>query len=432
MRKFLALLLYRVTLPCLFIAAFPAWVVKMLRRGGLNTPLGERVALYGPNAEMEPCGATHIHAISVGETIIALKLIREWLAKNPQQQFVLATGTATGHAVATNAAIAQVRVAYSPLDFASMITRYLDRFEPSRIVLIEGELWPHLLLACRKRSIPVSLVNARMSPRSTRRYRRFANWLRPFVSCLDAVAIQEAEDESIWRELGVAANAIHLTGSIKFDPGSAPPHARRPTFQDMLEAFGRARPIVLAASTHAGEDAWIANAIREAAPHALPVIAPRHAERRHSATKDLEAAGFTVSARSQFDAAQKHDETSAVFLIDTTGELGDWTAHADAVIIGKSFLSKGGQNPAEAILARRPVIFGPHMENFEPLAGRLVAADACIRANDHSQLVAAIRRALDPQEAQEISTRAIQILSTHQNATRRVINILNAHPRPAN
>ena len=238
MRKFLALLLYRVTLPCLFIAAFPAWIVKMLRRGGLNTPLGERIALYGRNAEMEPCGATHIHAVSVGETIIALKLIREWLAENPHQQFVLATGTATGHAVATNAAITQVRVAYSPLDFASMITRYLDRFEPSRIVLIEGELWPHLLLACRKRSIPISLVNARMSPRSTRRYRRFANWLRPFVSSLDAVATQEVEDESIWRELGVAADAIHLTGSIKFDPGSGPAPARRSAFQDMLDAFG--------------------------------------------------------------------------------------------------------------------------------------------------------------------------------------------------
>jgi 3-deoxy-D-manno-octulosonic-acid transferase len=102
------------------------------------------------------------------------------------------------------------------------------------------------------------------------------------------------------------------------------------------------------------------------------------------------------------------------------------------VIIGKSFLSEGGQNPAEAILAKRPVIFGPHMENFEPLAGRLIRADACIRANDHAQLVAAIRRALDPHEAQELSTRAIQILSTHQGATRRVIGILNAHPRPAN
>ncbi len=432
MRKFLALLLYRVSLPCLFIAAFPAWVIKMLRRGGLHTPLGERIAIYGTDIETEPCGAIHIHAVSVGETIIALKLIREWLSQNPQQSFVLATGTATGHAVATGAALAQVRVAYSPLDFASMVARYLNRFEPSRIVLIEGELWPHLLLACRKRAIPVSLVNARMSPRSTNRYRRFANWLRPFVSCLDAVAIQEKEDASIWRELGVAEDAIHLTGSIKFDPGSGPIPARREEFQIMLDAFDRNRPIVLAASTHAGEDAWIANAIREAAAHALPVIAPRHAERRHHAIKDLESAGFTVIARSQFDAAPKPDQTSAVFLIDTTGELSDWTAHADAVIIGKSFLADGGQNPAEAILAMRPVIFGPHMENFEPLATRLVAADACIKADGHASLVAAIRRALDPHEAQALSARAIGILSAHQGATRRTIDILNARPNPAN
>ena len=94
MRKFLALLLYRVSLPCLFIAAFPAWVIKMLRRGGLHTPLGERIAIYGTDTETEPCGAIHIHAVSVGETIIALKLIREWLSQNPQQSFVLATGTA--------------------------------------------------------------------------------------------------------------------------------------------------------------------------------------------------------------------------------------------------------------------------------------------------------------------------------------------------
>lgn len=432
MRKFLALLLYRVTLPCLFIAAFPAWIIKMLRRGGLHTPLGERIAIYGTDTETEPCGAIHIHAVSVGETMIALKLIREWLAQNPQQRFVLATGTATGHAVAGNAALAQVRIAYSPLDFASMVARYLNRFEPSRIVLIEGELWPHLLLACRKRAIPVSLVNARMSPRSTRRYRRFANWLRPFVCCLDAVAIQEAEDASIWCELGVAADAIHLTGSIKFDPGSGPAPARRKEFQNMLDAFGCNRPIVLAASTHVGEDAWIANAIREAAPHALPVIAPRHAERRQHAIKDLEAAGFTVIARSQFDATPKPDQTSAVFLIDSTGELRDWTAHADVVIIGKTFLSEGGQNPAEAILAMRPVIFGPHMENFEPLATRLVAAGACIKVSDHAQLVAAIRRALDPRDAHELGSRAMGVLSAHQGATRSVLSILNAPPRPAN
>jgi 3-deoxy-D-manno-octulosonic-acid transferase len=102
----------------------------------------------------------------VGEALLALKLIREWLKQEPERRFVLATGTATGHQVATAAAIANVRVTYSPLDFRFMVRRYLNRFEPEQMVLIEGEAWPHLLLACRKRGIPVSLVNARMSPRS--------------------------------------------------------------------------------------------------------------------------------------------------------------------------------------------------------------------------------------------------------------------------
>lgn len=430
MRKFIALLIYRLALPCLFVAAFPAWLVKMLRRGGLHTPLGERVAIYGKPADMEPYGAIHIHAISVGETIIALKLIREWLSENPNQQFVLATGTATGHAVAREAAIEQIRVAYSPLDFPSMVKRYFDRFEPAHIVLIEGELWPHLLLECRRRSIPVSLANARMSPRSARRYRRFANWLRPFISCLNAVTIQDPEDESIWRELGVTPNAIHLTGSIKFDPGSGPAPARRPAFQNMIDAFGHDRPVVLAASTHAGEDAWIATAIREANPKALPAIAPRHAERRHAATKDLQAAGFKVSTRSQFDLETIRDGSSSAFLIDSTGELRDWTAHADVVVIGKSFLSEGGQNPAEAILASCPVIFGPHMENFEPLAARLVTAGACIRAVDHAQLVDAIRQALDPLKAQSLTANASKVLAAHMGATRRVLAVLNASSRP--
>jgi 3-deoxy-D-manno-octulosonic-acid transferase len=426
MRKFLALLVYRLSLPCLFIAAFPAWVVKMLRRGGLNTPLGERIACYGHPDDLEPCGAVHIHAVSVGETIIALKLIHEWHAANPEKSFVLATGTATGFAVARQTATEQIRVAYSPLDFPSMVRRYLNRFEPAHIVLIEGELWPHLLLECRNRSIPVSLVNARMSPRSTRRYRRFANWLRPFVSCLDAVAIQDVEDENIWQLLGVAKESIHLTGSIKFDPGSGPAPAQRLAFQNMLIHFGTSRPVVLAASTHAGEDAWIASAIREADPKALPAIAPRHAERRQTAIKDLEAAGFKVITRSQFDPAKIHDESSTAFLIDSTGELRDWTAHADAVVIGKSFLSEGGQNPAEAILAKRPVIFGPHMENFEPLAGKLVAANACIRAINHAQLIDAIKQALDPVQARKLTSNASAVLAAHTGATKRVLTVLNA------
>jgi len=425
MRWFAALLIYRLLLPLLFLTAFPGWIVKMLKRGGFGTRLGERAAIYTTEAEFEPHGAVHIHAVSVGEALLALKLIREWLRQEPQRRFVLATGTATGHQVAKSAAIANVRVTYAPLDFRFMVRRYLKRFEPAQIVLIEGEAWPHLLLACRKRGIPVSLVNARMSPRSARRYRKCAAWLRPLFSMLDAVAIQETEDAEIWRELGVPPERIHHTGSLKFDPGGGAHSVRRPEFQEMLAAFGESRPIILAASTHTGEDAWIAAAILAATPDALPVIVPRHAERRAEVKTELERAGFDVVLRSQFRPPAPSGDRRHVLVIDSTGELRDWTAHADVVIIGKSFLATGGQNPAEAILAHKPVIFGPHMENFQPLADRLVAANGCIRAADENGLRAAILTVLNPQAA-SMTRSASEILKRHEGATRRIIALLSA------
>jgi 3-deoxy-D-manno-octulosonic-acid transferase len=428
MRLFTALLIYRLLLPLLFVAAFPGWVLKMLRRGGFGTRLGERVAVYTVPLEFEPSAAVHVHAVSVGESLLALKLIREWRVRDPEQRFVLATGTATGHAVATAAEVPGLRVTYSPLDFRWMVRRYLKRFEPSQIVLIEAEAWPHLLLACRKMGIRVSLVNARMSPRSARRYRKFAAWIRPVFSLLDAVAVQEPEDAAIWQDLGVEARRIHPTGSLKFDPGIAKP-SKRPEFQQMLDAFGK-RPVILAASTHAGEDAWIAAAIRRAVPDALPVIVPRHAERRAEVTHELEREGFAVTLRSGFESPVTEDGRPQLFLIDSTGELRDWTAHADVVIIGKSFLESGGQNPCEAILAGRPVVFGPHMENFEPLASRLVAAQGCIRATDENELTAAIMRALDPQSAQGLTRNASHVLASHEGATRRILDLLGASTSP--
>ena len=428
MRLFPALLLYRLLLPLLFIAAFPGWLVKMLRRGGFGTRLGERVAVYSTARDNEPKGAVHIHAISVGESLLALKLIRAWLVLEPARRFVLATGTATGHAVASTAGIQALRITYAPLDFPSMVRRYCKHFEPSQIVLIEGEAWPYLLFACRDRRIPVALVNARMSPRSSRRYRRFAAWVRPVFSLLDAVAIQEPEDAEIWRNLGVDRQRIHHTGSLKFDPGDGPRPAKRADFQDMLDAFGKQRPVILAASTHAGEDAWIASAIRDAVPNALPVIVPRHAERRAAVKNDLELAGFGVVMRSRFPSLCKlasSDDRPQVLLIDSTGELRDWTAHADVVIIGKSFFARGGQNPAEAILAGKPVICGPHRENFEPLASRLTAAHGCLRVVDQSGLHNAIISVMNSQTAVTMTRNAAQLLVRHDGATGRILTLLN-------
>ncbi len=425
MRAILALALYRLLLPLLFLAAFPSWIIKMLRRGGFGTGLPERTALYRTELDFEPCGAIHLHAVSVGETMLALKLIREWRQREPDRRFVIATGTSTGHDVATGAALDGVRVTYSPLDFPSMVRRYLDRFEPSRLVLVEGEVWPHLMRECRKRGIPVALVNARMSPRSARRFHKFAAWLRPVYRLLGTVALQEPADAGIWQALGVDPAAIHDTGSLKFDPGSGARPQRRPEFQEIIDRFGPGRPVVLAASTHPGEHALIASAIRAASPDALPVIVPRHAERRAEARAELERAGFHVALRSASQNAIQNTETPAALVIDSTGELRDWTAHADAVVIGKSFLSTGGQNPCEAILAGKPVIFGPHMENFQPLARTLVAHDACLQAVDADHLAAAIITVLSPNHAAAMTRVASTILNRHEGATRRIIDLLS-------
>ena len=420
MRLIIGLAIYRLLLPLLFVTAFPGWLVKMLRRGGLHTRLGERAALYPAALQHEPRAAVHLHAVSVGEAMLALKLIREWRLHAPNQRFVLATGTATGHAVATAAKVPGLRVTYAPLDFPGMVRRYLKHFEPSQLVLVEGEAWPNLLLACRRRGIPVSLVNARLSPRSSARYQRFAAWVRPIFGLLDTLAIQDPQDAAIWQQLGVASTKIHLTGSLKIDPGSGRPPTRRPEFQALLDALtgpGSARPVVLAASTHPGEEAWIASAVRHAAPDALILIAPRHAERRAQVKADLERSGFEVVLRSAWP--EGHGRPARVsppapiplpcLVIDTTGELCDWTAHADVVIIGKSFLATGGQNPCEAILASKPLICGPHMENFQPLATALLASHAAFLAADPASLGAAVRRALDP----------------HRGATHRIVDLLS-------
>jgi 3-deoxy-D-manno-octulosonic-acid transferase len=385
--------------------------------------LRERFSIYRPDLEDEPCGAVHLHAVSVGETMIAVKLIRAWQAREPGKCFVLATGTATGHAVGVEAALPGVRVTYAPVDFKGCVNRYLGRFEPSQIVLVEGEAWPHLLLACRKRGIPVRLVNARLSPRSERRYRKLAAVIRPVFGMLDAVAAQEPADIARWEAMGVAKERIAVTGSSKFDPGAAVKPAQRVEFAGMLESFGAGRPVVLAASTHAGEEAWIGQVVRESG--ALFAVVPRHAERRAEVKADLEKEGFEVVLRSAFHPPA--DPAKACLVIDSTGELRDWTAHATVVVIGKTILGTGGQNPAEAILARRPLLFGRHMENFEPLASSLVASAGAIRFRDEAGLLDGLRGLLGhPDRRAAACDAAAAVLQQHDGATARILDLLDA------
>lgn len=415
--------LYRLLLPVLAIVSLPGWLAKMARRGGWNAWLGERLSFYRGDEEFEVADRVHVHAVSVGEAVLALKLIRRWSERQPGTGFVLAVGTATGFAVAREGGVEGLRVTYVPVDFRWMIRRYLRRFRPARLVLVEGEMWPNLMAGCERSGIPVALVNARMSPRSRGRYERFAGWIRPVFSKLDRVAVQREEDRAIWEHLGVAAGRVGVTGSLKFDPlGMALP-ARRAEFAAMLEPLAAGRPVVLAASTHAGEEAMIATAIAQAG--GFPLVVPRHAERRGEVREVLEAAGFRVVLRTEGSGRGAAGDRGDCLVVDTTGELRDWIAHASVVVIGKSFRGGGGQNPAEALLAGVPVVFGPRMENFEPLASELVGEEAARRVAEEGLADALGALLADPAGAARLGEAGRRQLEAHAGAVDRTLEFLD-------
>ena len=189
----------------------------------------------------------------------------------------------------------------------------------------------------------------------------------------------------------------------------------------MLDPFGKGRPMVLAASTHGNEEAWIGRALHEI--RALYAVVPRHAERRAEVRAALEGEGYEVILRSNYHSPR--DAPNACFLIDSTGELRDWTAHATFVVIGKSILGTGGQNPAEAILARRPLLFGPHMENFEPLASSLVTTGGAIRFRDRWELIRSLKELLaDSARCERMCDNAAKVLDGHTGATGRILDLL--------
>lgn len=428
MSRSLVLIIYNLLLPVFFIVAFPAWLLKMWKRGGYGTGLSERFGHFRIEPSSEPRDVIYLHAVSVGEVFIALKLINQWIQREPDLKVVLAATTSTGHAVARENAPDAVRVIYSPLDFGCIVRAVMRRFQPRQLVLIEAEVWPNLVNTARRLGIPVAMVNARLSRRSEKRFMKYRAWVQPWFAMVDLVCVQHEGDAMRFENLGVPRCKIHVTGSIKFDPSGGKKPCKRPGFQALLDDFAlhgqNKRQVVLVASSHAGEEKLIAEALLESGSEALLVVAPRHAERREEVVTDLESSGFEVVLRTRYHAPR--DTAKACLVIDATGELCDWTAHADLVVIGKSWLAQGGQNPAEAIMAGVPVITGPDMGNFEPLASMLRDADAIVTLANASELAKAIKDLLGSGErVQEMTQRALGVLANHEKAVQKTIELLH-------
>lgn len=435
--KALSLTLYNLALPLGLVCMLPGAIIKMRRRNGRWCDLAQRIGRFD-DATTKAIAALPqrerfwVHAVSVGEVNVAKKLIARLLKTQPDLGIVLSTTTPTGHAIAAELAAqhaGRLIAIFSPVDLPGIGRLLLERIQPTQLVLVEAEVWPNLTHSAERLGIPVSLVNARLSPRSERRYRKFRWLVEPVFRMLKQVLVQEEGDIARWEGLGVDRERIHLTGSIKYDPeGAVVPAAKIDELREVLTQTGISpqQPTLLAASTHAGEELELARVfqrLREKIRDLALLIVPRHVERRAEITAALNTISLTPALRS--DPASCIDETAPVFIIDTTGELAAWQHLATLVVVGKSFLAEGGQNPAEAALAKRPVLFGPHMENFTPLVDLLLKKKGAQQVADLSELESACLTLLkDGEKAARMGHSGHNALQVHEGATLRTVERL--------
>lgn len=409
----------------------------MVRRGNYRRHFWQRFGFFSKEFRTRLAAGPPrpwLQAVSVGEMLVALKLIAALREREPPLPLVLSTTTTTGYQLARECAPANVEVIYSPVDFVGAVRRTFRAVRPSQLVIVDGGLWPNQLWEARKRTIPTALVNARMSPRSERRFRRFRRMAASIFGLIDLVAVPEQTDMQRWQSLGVPLANLRWTGSVKFDNDTSaglPPETAA-DLRALLSGMGvpTDAPVLLAGSTHPGEETIVGKIylrIRQKFAGLFLIVAPRHVERAQAIRADLELLGLRVIHRTALPSNGKKGD---VLLLDTTGELRDWYAAANLVFIGKSLAAIGGQNPAEAVAAGKPVVFGPHMENFADLVAALLAADAAVQVQDADGLESACARLLsDPASAQAMAARAHGQLEAHRGAAARTADLLLAQAK---
>ncbi len=409
----------------LFYCALPLIFLRLLWRARMAPAYlerwSERLAWYGAAPRT---GRTVVfHAVSVGETHAAQPLIERLLQTRPELHLVVTCTTPTGSARIRDLFGARVEHVYLPYDLPGAVRRFLDRFQPELVVLLETELWPNLLHQCSQRGCKVLLANARLSARSAARYGKYPALTRAMLSTLDTVVAQAAADGQRFVALGLPGNRLIVNGSLKFDVTIDKDKVQAAS---LLKARWRGRPVWIAASTREGEDAKVLRALQLALqqlPSLLLVLVPRHPKRFGSATSQAAAAGFTVQRYGAGGELTTPD--TQVLVGDTMGDMFFYYALADVAFVGGSLVDTGCQNLIEPAALGLPVLSGPSLYNFQAVSallreqrGLLVVPDEVALARE---VVALLR---NPAEARVMGERARQVVAGNQGATERLCALI--------
>ncbi|WKE64744.1 lipid IV(A) 3-deoxy-D-manno-octulosonic acid transferase [Gallaecimonas kandeliae] len=368
-----------------------------------------------------------VHAVSVGEAMAAISLLKKWRERHPKAKLLLTTSSRTGFERLKAAFGDQLNHCYAPYDLWPCVWLFFHRVEARELWIMETELWPNWLAFAAKRKMPVSLVNARLSESSFRRYRRFSGLSRQLMAGLSRVLVQTQAEAERFLALGLAPGILEVTGSVKFDL----------ELDDQQAEAGRAlkaelgqRPVWIAASTHQGEDTLMLAAhkqLREQFPDALLVLVPRHPQRFIEVAKLMERQGWTFARRSE---QQPVLGDTAVYLADTMGEMMTLLGACQLAVVGGSFVPVGGHNLLEPAALALPTLTGPQYFNFQDITDALVAAGNCqvVEAPALAGTLAALFS--NPEQCAKAGEAGLKVVAANRGAIRRSLAALDSSPVP--
>jgi 3-deoxy-D-manno-octulosonic-acid transferase len=370
-----------------------------------------------------------VHAVSVGESLAAMPLIRSLVKRHGRGRVLVTTTTPTGSARVRAALGDEVLHTYAPYDLPDVVARFVSRMQPRRVVVMETELWPNLFHALVARDIPLVIANARLSPRSFAGYSRVRGFAARTLACCTHVAAQSEADAQRFVALGASPERVSVMGNIKFDVAIPPGPGTRDS------GLGKTRFVWVAASTHEGEEEQVLQAhaaVLKQDTHALLVLVPRHPQRFDAVAKLIQRHGHPLVRRSAFSSPESRVPSpggipSPVLLGDSMGEMFLYFGMADAAFVGGSLVPVGGHNVLEPAAIGLPVLFGAHMHNFVAAADLLLGAKAAVQVHDASALATQVGALLrDPAKRAAMGEAGSAAVSANRGALARLEKILDA------
>lgn len=418
-------LLYDILVLLVGVSLIPYYLLRGVKYGKTRRGIRERLALYRREqlAPLEGRRVIWVHAVSVGETRAAIPLIRALKRERPDSAVVLTHVTETGREIA--AKIPEVDLLlFFPFDLSWVVRRALRLIRPQLIVLIETEIWPNFVRTAQRQGIPVGIANGRISDRSFPRYLWFTSILKPLLENLAVCCMQSELDAGRIHALGARLSRVVVTGNVKFDMEVAADlpdgTALRTDLRLALDV-----PILVAGSTHAGEEAILLRVYRQLLKEGLApllVIVPRHPERAGEVADLAGREGFSCRLRSRSDERQPPLGAGDVLVVDTLGEMLRFYQLSDLVFVGGSLVPVGGHNMLEASLLKKPVLFGPHTHNFKEISRMLLAGDGGRVVPDENALREVAARLLSrPEEARRMGEEGYALLQRNAGATGRTL-----------